>query len=440
MAANGTDKSDTRSAGPSLSLVSNSSGSNSSGSSYSSEITAADSPGNLSSYSTGQFADSSDQPLKRGAGSQLPVAVDAMGGDHGLAVQVEGALQAWREYGIKSLLVGPENDLRARLSALGGIDSPLEIIDAPEVVTMDESPVRAVRKKPNSSLCVAYEQVQQGRASSIISAGHSGAMMAAGRLLCGLLPGIERPAIATLIPVAGDGQPNVVLDSGANIDSHAQNLVQFAIMGSIYHTSLFGKKDPRVALLSNGTEPSKGTDIIRTASAIMSGLSVINYIGYVEARDVPKQVADVIVCDGFVGNVLLKAMEGCVRLIYDQLRHEARRSVFNWFGMALSRRLYKQVFLEKFDYTAYGGAPLLGLNQLALVLHGSSDARAVKNAIRVADNFARLEMIERIRKTLSQLEDSMPLLDEGDLVSVAIARGKNGKKVRGSNAVQSADE
>lgn len=374
-----------------------------------------------------------------------------MGGDHGLAVQVEGALQAWKEYGIGTMLVGPEIAMRSRLTALGGSDlinslanrdGPIQLIDAPEVVTMDESPVRAVRKKPNSSLCIAYELVQSGRASSIISSGHSGAMMAAGRLICGLLPGIERPAIATLIPVAGDGTPNVVLDSGANIDSHAQNLVQFAIMGSIYYTSLFDKKNPKVGLLSNGTEPSKGTDIIRAASAILSDLSAVNYIGYVESRDVPKQVADVIVCDGFVGNILLKAMEGCVRLIYDQLRHDSRRSVLSWLGVALSRRLYKQVFLEKFDYAAYGGAPLLGLNQLALVLHGSSDARAVKNAVRVANNFARIKMIDRIRKTLAHLEDSMPLLDDGDLVSVAIARGraKNGKKERSSAAVQTAED
>ncbi len=431
MSTNGTDKSEC-SSGPVLTLVPASD----------SEAGGPEDVGAGSEFEDGGSSSGSNLTKNKIANSGLPVAVDAMGGDHGLGVQVEGVLQAWTEYGIKSILVGPENDLRSKLNGLGGSGFPIGIVDAPDVVTMDESPVRAVRKKPNSSLCVAYGLVQEGQASSVISAGHSGAMMAAGRLICGLLPGIERPAIATLIPVAGDGTPNVVLDSGANIDSHAQNLVQFAIMGSIYYTSLFDSKNPRVGLLSNGTEPSKGTDINRAASSILSDLSVVNYIGYVESRDVPKQVADVIVCDGFVGNILLKAMEGCVRLIYDQLRHDGRRSLLNGIGVACSRKLYKQVFLEKFDYTAYGGAPLLGLNKLALVLHGSSDARAVKNAVRVADSFARIRMIERIRQTLSQLEDSMPLMDDGDLVSVAIVRGKgkNGKKLRSAAAIQSVED
>lgn len=346
----------------------------------------------------------------------LPIAVDTMGGDLGFGVQVEGAVQAFKEFGAISILVGPENDLRARLESLGAANLPLRIKHAPDVITMDDSPVKSVRKKPNASLCVAYNLVQSGQAAAVLSAGNSGAMMAAGRFICGLLPGIERPAIATLIPVVGDGRPNVIIDSGANVDCHAHNLLQFAIMGAVYCTSLFGVAKPRVALLSNGTEPSKGTDIIRSASLLLSSLESISYVGYVEGRDVAGNAADVIVCDGFVGNVVLKSMEGCVRLIFEQLRHDSKKSFLGRLGIGLSKPIYKKVFAEKFDYTAYGGAPLLGLKKLAVVLHGSSGSRAVKNAIRIADSFSKNRMVEKIATFLSQLEDHLPDLD-GDILS-----------------------
>lgn len=345
--------------------------------------------------------------------SQLPIAVDAMGGDKGLEVVVEGAVAAHLEFGVRSILVGPKETLKARLSALGASQLPIEIFHASETIEMGESPTRAVRKKPDSSLCVAYQLVQTGRASAVISAGNSGAMMAAGRIICGLLSGIERPAIATLIPVAGEGTPNVILDAGANVDCNAHNLVQFAIMGSRYSKALFGKVSPTVGLLSNGTEPSKGTDVLRAAALELSKLKQVNYIGYVEGRDIPTDKADVIVCDGFVGNVVLKALEGSVRLIFNQLLHEGKKGLFRKFGLGLSRGLYKEVFLEKFDYSAHGGAPLLGLCKLALVLHGASDVRAVKNAIRVADSFAQKQMVEKLAAELSQLEEESVAMDNG---------------------------
>lgn len=337
--------------------------------------------------------------------SELPVAVDTMGGDAGFGVQVEGAVAAFREFGARSVLVGPESDLRAKLRALGAEQLPLQIHHAPDTITMDDSPSRAVLRKPDASLCVAYNLVESGRASSVISSGNSGAMMAAGTLICGLMPGIKRPAIATLIPGKADSRPNVILDSGANVDCHAHNLVQFAVMGAIYYSSLFGVDRPTVALLSNGTEPSKGTDIIRAAALALSQLPRLNYIGYVEGRDIPSGAAQVIVCDGFVGNVVLKAMEGCVRLIAGQLIHESNKGLFRKLGLGLSKSVYKEVFTERYDYTAHGGAPLLGLKKLAIVLHGSSDARAVKNAIRVADTFARNKMNQKIGLELGQLED-----------------------------------
>lgn len=363
----------------------------------------------------------------------LPVAVDALGGDHGLEVQVEGAVQAYKEFGARSILVGPEDQLKSKLDVLGARGFPISVRNAVQEITGNDSPARAIRKKPDSSLCVAYRLVQDGEASAILSAGNSGAMMAAGRLICGLVPGIERPAITTVIPVAGEGRANVILDSGANVDCHAQNLVQFAVMGCIYYTSLFGEKRPKVALLSNGSEASKGTDVIRGASMILSQMDSLNYIGYVEGRDVTSHKADVIICDGFVGNVLLKAMEGSVRLIYDELKQQAKKDWFRKLLLLLSRRIYTEVFRNKFDYTAHGGAPLLGLRQLAIVLHGSSDARAVKNAIRLAHSFAASKMTEKITAAMIKLEETMPDID-GDILSGVF--GKN-KELRIDNGLKS---
>ena len=361
----------------------------------------------------------------------LPVAVDTMGGDHGLEVQVEGAVLAFQEFNLSTILVGPEEGIRAQLARLGAAALPIIVCHADEVITMEDSPVKAVRRKPNSSLCLAYNMVHSGLAGSIISSGNSGAMMAAGRLICGLLPGIERPAIATLIPKVGDSRPNVIIDSGANVDCHAQNLVQFAVMGSVYYSSLFDAEQPRVALLSNGMELSKGTDVIRAASMFLTRMELLNYIGYVEGRDVATSAADVIVCDGFVGNVMLKSMEGCVRLIYEQILHDRRKSLASKLGTILSKRLFRGVFLEKFDYTAHGGAPLLGLQKLAVVLHGSSGSRAVKNAIRVADSFAKTKMVEKIASTLSHLEDHLPEMDRDILDAVFSKEGSGmGGKMR----------
>lgn len=374
-------------------------------------------------------------PAKR---PELPVAVDAMGGDHGPSVQVQGVLEAYKEFGARSILVGPEQELKQIIASLGGQNHGVEVVDAPEVITMEESPAKAVRRKPNSSLCVAYSLVQSGRASAILSSGNSGAMMAAGRFICGLLPGIERPAIATLIPVAGNGRPNVILDSGANVDCHAQNLVQFAVMGAIYYTSLFDEPQPKVALLSNGTESSKGTDIIRAASLILARLDWINYVGYVEGRDVTAERANVIACDGFVGNVLLKSMEGCVRLIYQQLRHEGSKGMLRRLGLGLSRGMLRDVFAHKFDYTAYGGAPLLGLRHLAVVLHGSSDSRAVKNAVRLAHSFSVSGMTERIRSALMQLDEGMPDIDS-EILSGVFGKPSASPNGRRKKALESDD-
>jgi len=353
--------------------------------------------------------------------SALPVAVDTQGGDEGMGVVVEGAVRAYIESGVNSILVGKKDEIKNKLESLGASRFPLSVYHAPDVITMEDSPARAVRRKPDSSLCVAYNLLRDGQASAVISAGNSGAMMVAGSLICGLMPGIERPAIGSLIPVVGDGYPNVILDCGANVDCNAHNLVQFAVMGAIYFTSLTEVERPRVALLSNGSEPSKGNDMIRAAALALSSLENINYVGYVEGRDFGTRKVDVVVCDGFVGNVVLKAMEGSVRMVFDQLILESKKGLVRRVGIGLSKGMLKEVFQEKFDYAAYGGAPLLGLSKLALVLHGSSDSRAVKNAIRVADTFSRNRMTEKIQSELSHLEDEA-LNIEGELVAEVLVQ------------------
>jgi len=359
----------------------------------------------------------------------LPVAIDTMGGDRGPSVVVEGAVKAFKELGVRSVLVGPEDEL-SPLLAPHDVRSGVSIQHAEEVIGMGESPTRAVRKKPNSSLVKSFRLVEVGEASAVLSTGNSGAMMAAGVLVSGMLTGIERPAIATLLPVAGDDAPNVILDAGANVDCHAQHFVQFAIMGSAYCASLFNIEKPRVALLSNGSEPSKGTDVTRSSSNELQRLPGINYVGYVEGRDVGTKKADVIVCDGFVGNIVLKTMEGCVRLVSDQILHEAKKGVVRRLGVVLLRGLLKDTFRERFDYTAYGGAPLLGLRHLALVLHGSSDSRAVYNAVRVAKTFAERGMIAQIAQGLSQLESDSSDNVDGLFVGTGFEQDEAKKKSR----------
>lgn len=350
------------------------------------------------------------------------IAVDVMGGDKGPEVRVEGAIQAFKDLGIKSILVGDQAVLNSLLKGLGAQSLPLEVCHASEVIGMGDSPTRAVRRKPDSSLCVALNLLVEGRAAGAVSAGNSGAVMAAGGIICGRLPGIERPAIATIVPAVGNRPQKVVLDSGANVDCHADHLVQFALMGAIYYSSFFGIDNPRVAILSNGEESSKGTDITRTAASILSDLGTVDFVGYVEGRDLNNDKAHVVVCDGFVGNVVLKAMEGTVRLLLEQLKLEVKASYLGRIGMLFMKRILREVFQVKFDYSTYGGAPLLGLSELVLVLHGSSGVKAVRNAVRVADMFARKRMTELIAESISGLEDVLNHTGE-DIVQEVLSGG-----------------
>lgn len=340
----------------------------------------------------------------------LPLAVDAMGGDHGPSEIVAGVVQALAEASLPIVLVGDEEVLRRELQRQQVAEGPnLKIVHAPDVIGMEESPSAVVRRKPRASVRVAFELVARGEASGVISAGNTGAMMAAGLFAVGPLTGILRPAIGTLIPKVRDLPPTVLIDSGANIDCSAHQMVQFAYMGSYYARAALSLTNPRVALLSNGSEESKGTDILRSAAVLLRECGDINFVGYVEGRDLPRDVADVVVCDGFVGNVVLKAMEGTVELVIDSMRRYVARTFLGKLGLFLARGQMRRLFRDKLNPSAYGGAPLLGLNCIAIVCHGASDARAIKNAIRVARQFSDAKLIEKLEESLTAIDLSDPV-------------------------------
>lgn len=380
---------------------------------------------------------------KSSARSSLPVAVDAMGGDFGPGVVVEGAVRAFRELGIHSILVGDEHEIRSKLSGLGAAsESGIRIRKATEVITMEDSPSMAIRGKPDASIRVAFELVRSEEACCVVSPGNTGAVMAAGLFVCGSLPGIARPAIATLIPRVGNSPPVVLLDSGANTDCHAYQLVQFALMGRFYALAAGLGSNPRVALLSNGTEISKGNDIIRSAALSLSEMKDINFVGYVEGRHIAKDLADIIICDGFIGNITLKTMEGTVELVFDSIKHYIESSIRGRLGIWLAKPMFKSLFREKLDPSSHGGAPLLGLNEIAIICHGSSNARAIMNAIRIAEKCVNDQLVDRIGSAIDSMDFKMPgSYDDGiwDRMGQRFEKKRKGKEASRSNERASED-
>ncbi len=342
----------------------------------------------------------------------LPIAVDAMGGDHGPKVVVEGAVMAARRDGISSIIVGNQEEVEPLLRGYALNDrSLISVHHASQFIQMDESPGLAIRGKPDSSIRVAFELVSEGKASAVVSPGNTGAIMAAGVFVGGTLPGIARPAIASLIPKGVGAAPTVLLDSGANTGCQAFQLVQFALMGNQYAKSALGIESPRIALLSNGTEVSKGNDIIRSAAMMLSEVEGLNFRGYVEGRDIAKDVVDVVVCDGFVGNIVLKAMEGSVGLVIDSVKASMEHSLRAKIGLWLAKPVLKSVFKDKLDPSAYGGAPLLGLGQIAIKCHGSSKSRAIMNGIRVARKFVEENVLQQLHTSLGHLDSKLGTAD-----------------------------
>jgi glycerol-3-phosphate acyltransferase PlsX len=359
-----------------------------------------------------------------------------MGGDHGPKVVVEGAVMAARRYGISSIIVGNREQLDPLLEKYSSADRALlSVHHASQFIQMDESPGLAIRGKPDSSIRVAFELVGEGKASAVVSSGNTGAIMAAGVFVGGTLPGVARPAIASLIPKGIGATPTVLLDSGANTGCQAFQLVQFALMGHQYAKAALGVESPRVALLSNGTEVSKGNDIIRSAAMMLAEIEGLNFKGYVEGRDIARDVVDVVVCDGFVGNIVLKAMEGSVGLVIDSMKVAMEKSLRAKFGLWLAKPVLKSVFKDKLDPSSYGGAPLLGLGQIAIKCHGASTSRAVMNGIRVAQKFVDESVLQQLHTALGHLDSKIgPVDNEGSngwsrVFEKRSARGKKDGKV-----------
>jgi glycerol-3-phosphate acyltransferase PlsX len=326
----------------------------------------------------------------------IKIAVDVMGGDNAPATEIAGAVLACRQWGSHVILVGDSGLIEKNLAAhqLAGLN--LEVHHASEVVGMDDSASDAVRKKKDSSIRVAFDLVKNGQADAVVSTGNSGATMAAGMFVLKRVAGIDRPAIATVLPNQVDR--TVVLDMGANVDCKAQNLQQFAIMGSLYAEHVLGKTAPRVGLLSNGTEEKKGTDLTREAHHLLKKTD-LNYVGYVEGADVYNGTTDVIVCDGFVGNVLLKVSEGLAVAIASMLKKEIENRFLARLGYLLSLQAFK-AFKKRVDPAEYGGAPLLGLDGTGIICHGSSSPVAISVAIRQAEEFARIRIEEKLAQFL----------------------------------------
>jgi glycerol-3-phosphate acyltransferase PlsX len=330
----------------------------------------------------------------------MRIAVDAMGGDHAPARPVDGAVAAARNLGLAIDLIGRESTIRAELARHPDLDAlDVRVIDAPDVVEMSESPAKALRRKPGASIRGAAEHVAAGRAAALFSAGHTGASVVAAHAAFGMLPGVDRPALAPTVPTRSGSA--VLLDAGATVECKPSHLVQFAHMGATYARAGLGVAHPKVGLLSIGEEETKGNDLTREAHRLLKA-SALAFVGNVEARGIFAGEADVIVCDGFTGNVALKLSEGLVEMVEDLLGEELQSTFSSQVGSLLSRRAYRR-FKKRVDYSEFGGAPLLGVAGLCVVGHGRSSVKAVRNAVVMASRMAGSRMMACLRTEMGEL-------------------------------------
>lgn len=341
--------------------------------------------------------------------AQHRVALDAMGGDFAPAETVAGAVQAAGEYNMGVTLVGPEPLIKAELAKHDVTGLDLDIVHTDEVIGMDEHPAEAVRSKRRNSITLCHELVRDGKAIGAVSAGNSGAVMAAAMFTYRRIKGIDRPAFGGVLPAAG-GRQVMVLDMGANTDCKPQWLLQFALMGSAYMAAIFGQANPRVGLLSNGEEETKGDQLTQEAHQLIKAAAAatgLNFIGNVEGRDINAGQVDVVVCDGFVGNVVLKSAEGLSKMLLDTIKRELTAGPITTIGAALAKPAFDRV-RKQLDYQEYGGVPILGVNGVSIISHGSSKAKAVKNAIRVARQAAEANLPATIAATVAKMEATTP--------------------------------
>ncbi len=327
------------------------------------------------------------------------IAVDAMGGDHAPREIVRGALLAVAEYPVEVILVGQEEVIRRELAELGTTPKNIEIVDAREVVEMDDNALAPLRRKRNSSVRVAANLVAEGKAGAFVSAGNTGATWTSARAVIGMIEGVSRPALAAIVP-SSKGH-TLLLDVGANVDAKPNHLREFAVMGHFYAQMVFGLEAPRVGLLSIGEEEGKGNELTKETYRVMKETG-LNFIGNAEGRDVYNGNCDVMVCDGFIGNVVLKASEALGEMISKLLREEMTKSVTRRAGALLAKGAFAGL-KKRIDYSEYGGAPLLGVKGGCIVSHGRSSAKAIKNAINMARTFSVNRIDVKIQEKISDL-------------------------------------
>src|SRR5579862_1979885 len=354
------------------------------------------------------------------------IALDAMGADRAPKPEVEGAILAARHYDVELVLVGKEEVIRSELDLHRfSRRLPIEVIHASEVIGMHDKVGQSVRAKRDSSMHVGLRMVRDGKAAGFITAGNTGAAMATAKMVLGAIPGVDRPALAAVFPTA-QGTATILIDVGANVDSKPQNLQQFAIMGDVYFRTIFAGRfpsaeHPRVGVLSIGEEESKGNELTRESYKLIKELPM-NFVGNVEGRDLYNGKADVLVCDGFVGNVALKISEGMVETVRFLLKQSLQATISSQVGFLLSRKAFAD-FKKRLDYSEYGGAPLLGIKGVCIVSHGSSNSNAIKNAVRVAMEFANSKLNRTIEERIAEASRNLNHHDSHTAESGPIGTG-----------------
>jgi len=335
----------------------------------------------------------------------LRIALDAMGGDFAPHEQIKGALEALRVVNHKIILVGDREIIHQELERLGALkEKRLLVKHAPEVVRMDEQPLLALRRKRRSSIRVGMELVKSGAAQAFVSAGNTGAVMLAAKMILGTLEGISRPAIAVTLPSKKD--PFILIDAGANVDSKPEHLVEFAIMGHIYAKAAMGRENPRIGLLSIGEEDLKGNGLTKNAFLLLKSIPQINFVGNIEGKEFYEGKADVVVCDGFVGNLALKISESASSLISHLLKGVFTRGILSRIAYLMVRRGLARM-RTRVDYRAFGGAPLMGVKGICIICHGSSNHEAIANAIKVAVDMAQGQVNERIERNMEAVREAL---------------------------------
>lgn len=330
------------------------------------------------------------------------IAVDAMGGDFGPSVVVPGAIEASRIHDLHILLVGDKSKVENELGKIELDNARYDIVHAPDVVHMNEKPSDILRRKKNASIQVACRLVKEGSADGVVSAGHSGATVACGMFIMGRLPGVERPALTALLPT--EKKPVIIVDAGANVDCRPYHLFQFGLMGDAFARDLLNYESPRVSLLSIGEEEGKGNSQVKEAYELLKMAQNLNFIGNSEGRDIFTGDVDVVICDGFVGNVVVKMSEGLASSLVRMLKRVFTSGLIPSMGALLARNAFKK-FAKTIDYAEYGGAPLLGLQGLAIICHGRSNPLAMTNAIKMSGAFVRKGTNARLAETILANEE-----------------------------------